>query len=131
MADNKPMPLKDLPGYIQSVREHGQGGDSPVVEMGRIVSPNRSRQVFIAVAACLFLALGGVYVANSTNEIEIEAGVGSLAVAEMVSEEGGRVLSVVRDEDGNYRVRVFTFGIKSLVDRLREKKEFESVEMVP
>lgn len=128
----KPMPLKDLPGYIQSAREHGQGDDVPVVDMGRIVSKSKFRPVPIAVAACLFLALGGAYVASSTKEIEIEAGVGSLAVAEVVSEEGGRVLSVVRYEDGKYRVKVFTLGgFKSLVERLREKKGFDSVEMVP
>lgn len=121
----KPMPLDELPDYIRSVREHGQG-DAPVVDMGRIVSPNRSRS-YLLVAAGLLLALG-VYVARSTDEITIESAAGVGNVAEIVSGEGGSVISVKRDGDGKYRVRVFSFGgVRSLVERLRESEEFDSV----
>jgi hypothetical protein len=125
-----PMPLGELSGYIKSARESGQGDYVPVVEMGSIVDdrPRRSwmRPLALASAACLLLAVAGVYV--STREITIVSGAGIQAVSEIVAGDGGRVMSVRTEEDGSYRVRVFTFGgMKSLIEKLRDNKEFDSV----
>ena len=128
---NEPMPLEDLPEYIKSVRENGQT-DAPVVEMGRIVSrPAWGRPFAYAVAACIFIALGGVGVAfTATSEITIRSGAGPRAVAEMVSEEGGRVFSVTREENGAYKVRVLTFKkIGPLLERLKKNKDVEDAEL--
>ena len=126
----EPMPLGDLPGYIRSVRDSGQGGDSPVVDMGRIVAPapRWGRRIAYAGVACVLVAVGGAYAMNMTEEISIRADLGAVAVASAVSAEGGRVISVRRDDDGSYRVRVLSFGMGSLVERLRGRKDFKIVE---
>lgn len=119
------MPLKDLPEYIKSAR--GGQDEVPVVEMGRIVSPSGRSPFLLAVACILLILVAGVAV--STHEIKIGSAAGAENVAEIVSGEGGRVVSVSKDGEGDYRVRVFTFGgVKSLVERLRGKEEFESVD---
>ena len=133
---DKPMPLRDLPAYLDSVRERGQGDDIPVVDMGMIVDApkpfNWSRAAAYSAAACLMVAVGVAgYAAAYTRSITIAAGeVGPQQVAEMVSQEGGRVFSVKKNEQGDYEVKVFTFQkMSAFLDRLRENKNLEGVEV--
>lgn len=127
--------MSELNDYIRSARENGQGDDIPVVEMGMIVDsePRFGWVRGVAVAASVFLVLGAVaYTAASTREIRIvSSDLGSEAVARLVSEEGGRVFSVMKEEeDGSYKVRVLTFRkMSSFLDRLRENKEVDRVEL--
>jgi hypothetical protein len=127
-----PMPLGDLPEYMKSVRDVGQGDHIPVVDIGRIVDdrPRRGRLVAFAVAACLFVGLAGMYAVNSTSEISISSSSNPVEVSKMVSEEGGKVFSVRKEDDGTYKVRVFDFGgARDLVNRLKNNRQFDSVEM--
>lgn len=120
MSENKrPMPLSELPGYIRSVREGGQGDDVPVVDMGMIVDDRpRRRWAYALLAASLLLVGSGLYM--STDSIVVASGADARRVAEMVSDEGGSVFSVSQKEDGTYRVRVFSLGgVRSLVERVR------------
>lgn len=133
----KPMPLKDLPAYLNSVREKGQGGYAPVVDVGRIVDPGGStvwfRRAGYMTAFCLFMLVGGVlvYGVAGTRSITISSDAADPdMVADIVREGGGSVFSVTKKEDGTYRVRVFTFRkMGQFLERLRENKEFESVEV--
>lgn len=130
---DKPMPLKDLPAYLNSVRERGQGGYVPVVDVGRIVDDRPRgglrRALAWASAACVLLGLG-MYALSYTNEITMVSAEGPRKVSDMVTEGGGRVISVRQETDGRYRVRVFAFGgVGSLVERLKERKELEGVEL--
>jgi len=127
-----PMPLGDLPEYMRSVRDGGQGDYAPVVDVGRIVDdrPRRGRLAAFASAACVLVGIAGIYAANSTSDISITSSSDSVAVSKMVSDEGGKVFSVKKNEDGTYRVRVFSFGgARDLVDRLKDKGRFDSVEL--
>jgi len=131
---DEPMPLKDLPEFIKSTRENGQTY-VPVVDMGRIITPEPSgwfRRASYASAICLLLALGGVYAATSTKDIEIVMGTDDMspkAVASLVEEGGGRVFSV-KQENNVYKVRVLTLGnIASFMDGLRRNKEIERIEL--
>jgi len=136
MTNNKkPMPLSDLPGYLNSARERGQGDEFPVVDMGRIVEdgPRFGTRTF-ALATLVLLSFVGTfaYVAASSRSISIAAadGVDSGEVASIVAEEGGSVFSVIKEEDGTYRVRIFTLkSIGSFVEGLRGKKDFKLVEL--
>ena len=127
----KPMPLSELPGYIKGVKDSGQGDYAPVVEMGRIVESRAGLRMWhlgmgVLVAACLMLSVG-IY--GSTREISIVSGADARQVADIVSSEGGRVFSV-REEDGTYRVRVFTLKrIGSFLEGLRGQEEFDSVSL--
>lgn len=125
------MPLKDLPAYLDSVREHGQGDFVPVVEMGMIVDDRPRRWMRIAAysaALCLLLGVGLVGY-SSTGTIVIDADLDSKSVSEIVREGGGRVFSVKENEDGTHEVRVMTFKrMSSLLEQLRSNKNFRKVE---
>jgi hypothetical protein len=127
----KPMPLKDLPAYIDSVRETGQG-EIPVVEMGIIVEPRRPlrKMAVFAGAACILLAGVAVFGFNSTENITIEAvGLGPEAVAQIVSAEGGMFVNVTENEDRTYSVRVLNLLNKNyFLERLRRNEELDKVE---
>jgi hypothetical protein len=135
MSDkDKPMPLSELSGYIDSVRRDGQGDFVPVVEMGMIEDDRAFRWIRFAVyasAACVLVAAGGFFaVSASTESVAISSELDAKAVAGIVSGEGGRVFSVVKNEDGTYRVRFFSLrDSRSLLERLKANKEFESVEL--
>jgi hypothetical protein len=136
MNPDKPMPLKDLPGYLNSVRESGQGDHVPVVDMGCIIEdPKPSmgwfRMAAYAAAACLLVAVGGVYAANSAIEFKISAKkLGPSDVADLVAGSGGTVFSVKQEESGTYKVKVFTFKrIGNLLDQLRRNESVDSVEL--
>lgn len=127
------MPLKDLPAYLDSVREHGQGDYVPVVEMGMIVDDRPRRRLRMAAystALCLFVAMG-IVAYNSTERIVIDASdLGPKAVAEIIREQGGRAFSVTENDDGTHEVRVFTFKrMSSFLEQLRKNKEFKKVEV--
>lgn len=133
MNNEKPMPLKDLPAYLDSVREHGQGDYVPVVDMGMIVDDRPRRGLRLAAystALCLFVALGAVAY-NSTERVVIDAaGLGPQAVAEIIRDQGGRAFSVKENDDGTHEVRVFTFKrMSSFLEQLRKNKEFKKVEV--
>jgi len=124
-----PMPLSQLPDYMKSARENGQE-DIPVVDMGRIVSsrePKKLSFTYVTIA-CLFLSLGLAYVVNSTREITIVSNASLSEVSEIVSQEGGRVISA-KEDSGKYKVRILSIsGFGSLLGKLRENKSFDSVE---
>jgi len=127
-----PMPLGDLPGYIRSAREDGQGDYVPVVDVGRIVDdrPRWGRLVAFSSVACVLVGLAGIYVANSTSDISIISSSDYVKVSKIVSDEGGRIFSVKKNEDGTYRVRVFSFGgARDLVNRLKDEGRFDGVEL--
>lgn len=133
---NKPMPLSELPSYLNSVREKGQGDYVPVVDVGRIVDPGGStvwfRRAGYMAAFCVLLVGGALtYGIASTREITIVSdGGGRGSISDMIAEEGGRVISVRQEENGVYKVKVFTFGgVRSLVERLKGKKDFKRVEL--
>jgi hypothetical protein len=124
------MPLKDLPAYLDSVREHGQGEYVPVVDMGRIVEPRRRWSGSLALAACLLLTAGGMvtYAAASKSITIVADGIDAGAIAEMVKEGGAGVVSVKQDEDRTYKVRVLTLKMNSLLESLRRNRNLERVD---
>lgn len=127
------MPLKDLPAYLESVRQHGQGDYVPVVDIGMIVDDRPRRRLRVAAystALCLFMAIG-VVAYNSTERIVIDAAdLGPKAVAEIIRDQGGRAFSVTENGDGTHEVRVFTFKrMSSFLEQLRKSKEFKKVEI--
>jgi hypothetical protein len=126
---NDPMPLKDLPGYIRSAREEGQGDYVPVVEMGQIITPrtnNWAKTIGYAAAACLLLMAGGLYATTSSIIVSID---NPQAIANIVADNGGKVFSVKQEENGTYKVRVFSLKImSSLIEELRKNKDLKKVE---
>jgi hypothetical protein len=125
----KPMPLSDLPEYIEHVRRNGQD-DVPVVDVGRIIQKKAFSFAKLAAAACLIVGLTGFYIASSTRQITItSSNMDFQEVAKMVNDEGGNVLSA-RWEEGKYKIRVFTFRKMNLfMSDLSEKARIEGMEV--
>lgn len=128
----EPMPLSDLPDYIKSIRNEGQGDYVPVVDMGMIVTNDSSwlRSIAYATAMCVAFSLCVVFIMSSTRDICITSDASSNDVVDLISQDGYNVISVKQNENGDYKLRVFTFsGSESLIERLRKNKGFKKVEI--
>jgi hypothetical protein len=131
---NEPMPLSQLPEYIKSLRESGSVGDGVVVDMGMIVDDEKPRSWFrhyaYATAACLFLAAGTLtFMASKSIKIVAEKGVGYQTIANVVAEGGGHIVSMKKNDDNTYELRVLSFSrMSSFLDNLRRKEGLERVE---
>ena len=134
---NKPMPLKDLPEYIRSIRENGQTDYVPVVDVGRIITDEPSsgwfgRFAYVS-AICLFLIAGTItYGISASKNITVTGSrdIDSQAIAKIVSEGGGRAVFVNKNDEGEYEVRVFALrGMSSLIENLRKNKDLKRVEL--
>lgn len=128
------MPLSQLPEYIKSLKESGSVGDGMVVDMGMIVSDEKPRSWFrrsaYAIAACLFLAIGTMtFMASKSIKIVAEKGVGYQTIANVVAEGGGHIVSMRKNDDNTYELRVLSFSrMSSFLDNLRRKEGLERVE---
>ena len=131
---NDPMPLSQLPEYIKSLRESGSVGDGVVVDMGMIVEDEKPRSWLrrsaYATAACLFLAAGTLtFMASKSIKIVAAEGVGYQTIADVVKEGGGHIVSMKKNDDNTYELRVFSFSrMSSFLDNLRGKEGLERVE---
>jgi len=128
------MPLSQLPEYIKSLKESGSVGDGVVVDMGMIVSDEKPRNWFrrsaYGIAACLFLAAGTLtFMASKSIKIVAEKGVGYQTIANVVAEGGGHIVSMKKNDDNTYELRVLSFNrMSSFLDNLRRKEGLERVE---
>jgi hypothetical protein len=131
---NDPMPLSKLPEYIKSLRESGSVGDGVVVDMGMIVDDEKPRSWFrryvYATAACLFLAAGTLtFMASKSIKIVAEKGVGYQTIANVVAEGGGHIVSMKKNDDNTYELRVLSFSrMSSFLENLRRGEGLERVE---
>ena len=131
------MPLKDLPGYLKSLKENNSTGDAPVVNMGNIVIPrqnNWSRYLTYVTGVLLLLSAGVLTYNNLYNTTNVTLVVDAKSsdieqISDALYGNGGRVLSVRKLEDGKYEVKMLTKNVSWLLDRLRRNKEFDSVEV--
>jgi len=133
-GNDEPMPLSELPDYMRSARENGQGDYVPVVDMGRIEEPRRPLR-WAALAGGLLVMFSSLsmlmYSRAATRNISIVAAgdLGPEAIADIIKDEGGRVMSVKKSDEG-YEFRVFTFrGIGSFLEGIRKNKEVESADL--
>lgn len=128
------MPLSQLPEYIKSLRESGSVGEGVVVDMGMIVDDEKPkiwlRRSAYAAAACLFLAAGMLtFMASKSIKIVAEKGVGYQTIANVVAEGGGHIVSMKKNDDNTYELRVLSFNrMSSFLDNLRRKEGLERVE---
>jgi hypothetical protein len=132
---NDPMPLRDLPAYIESARKNGQSEEVPVVGMGQIVVSKESsdwpRKLAFAASVCLFLTASSMlaYAVGAAKNITVAStnkDMGSEEVREMVEKGGGRVISVKQNEDKTYNVRVLTLrSVGSFLESLRKNKDLK------
>jgi hypothetical protein len=129
---NDPMPIKNLPEYLNSVRDREQDY-VPVVDMGRIESEsNVFRKLSYVAILLLMVGVGATaYNLNSRNlTILINAKDTNIqTVSELLKDDGAKVISVEKKDDV-YEAKIsLRKNIKSFIENLRERKEIEKVEL--
>lgn len=130
-----PMPIKDLPGYLKSLRGR-IADDAPVVDMGRIVSPrNWFKTISFAAAVCLLVVLGGLtgYNVLSTKSVTVFVKADNASprsISKIISDGGGQVVSVKQYGESSYEIEISTRkNLSSFIEWLRKNKEINNVEL--
>lgn len=127
---NQPMPLKDMPKYLEQARENPDM-PAPVVGMGTIIVPEPEEKpsfwsginkTGVAILASFLLCLGLVaYDASSVDHMTIivDTSTPSQVIPQAVKESGGEITSVKQLDGSTYEVRVKTREEKkSFLERL-------------
>lgn len=119
------MDLKNLPAYLNSLRSKGEFGDGVVVDMGKIVAPrsNVLRNTAFAVSICVLLGLVTFGATSQKITVVTNSGISAEEVYSIVSDNGGQVVSMIKNEDNTYSMRVFSFRLGSFIEKLRKNKD--------
>lgn len=128
--NKKPMPLKDLPQYLESARENGDMEDGPVVEMGQIIMPEERSHNWVGIAAASILfvsvSLGGLIAYDSMSREDFKVIVNTNAPSNMskiVSDSNGEIISVKQNTNDTYEVHISTRKSKrSFLDWLQNNR---------
>jgi predicted alternative tryptophan synthase beta-subunit len=137
----KPMDLKNLPGYLKSVRENGNTDESPLVNMGQIINVDSetgfmrwSKKIALAASICMILAIGIMtHNSMSTKQYTVIVGMNQGAdvyqtIPQIVSENGGEIISVKQRNDSTYEVKVATNKSRSsFLEWFRKNRDIQSV----
>ena len=133
---NDPLPLENLPEYLKNHR-NGDPNGSPVIGMGQIVAPrtNWSKIATYITAACLLIGISGFVSYNTLSAksviVVITAQDADQAfIANIISNGGGKVASVKRNDDSTYEVRMSTRkNLNTFLDSLLKNKQVKRVEL--
>lgn len=111
MNERKPIPLDKLAEHLRT-----NAGDAPVVDMGRIIVPQRPYMKWIAALAVVMILCGSgvaTYHTMSPKEftviVDINQEAPSQALAQIVAESGGEIVAVKQQEGSStYEIKVAT-----------------------
>lgn len=132
---NDQLPLENLPEYLKSHR-NGDPNGSPVIGMGQIVAPRSKWPQRIVFAATAFMMLGVAAAAltiASPKDVTVviaASDVNPEFIAGIISEGGGKVVSVKQTEDDTYEVKMsLRKNVNSFLEWLRKNKDVKGVEL--
>lgn len=135
MTPNDPLPLQDLPEYLKTHRNSDPNG-SPVIGMGQIVAPQSKWPQRIVFAATAFMMLGVAAAAltivspKDVTVVIAASDVNPEFIAGIISEGGGKVVSVKQNGDDTYEVKMsLRRNVNSFLDWLRKNKDVKRVEL--
>ena len=123
---NDPMSLEDLPKYLKSLKENGDTGDSNLVGMG-IIENNKPWFKITALLICFILSAAVLtYNLISTQNFTVVADINENSdqtIQNIVSDSGGKIVSVKQNEDAIYEIKLDTRKSKrSFLDKFRKNK---------
>jgi len=138
--NQEPMSLEDLPQYLKNQRENGSTGNSPVVNMGQIMVPQRTSGIKwverFVYAAIMFVALGVggmiTYDVMTPQQftVIVDSDTGISAIPTIVSDSGGEVIAVKQNADSTYEVKVSTHkSSHSFLEWLRNNKDVKKAKL--
>lgn len=120
------MSLEDLPKYLKSLKENGDTGDSNLVGMGTIEN-NKPWFKITALLICFILSAAVLtYNLISTQNFTVVADINENSdqtIQNIVSDSGGKIVSVKQNEDAIYEIKLDTRKSKrSFLDKFRKNK---------
>lgn len=135
----KPLNLKELPGYLERLRNGGEQDVDLVVDIGSIKdtpSPygNFRRFAFIG-AFCLFVAASSLVSYNllSSKSITVVLDTNNISPQEfsnILSENGVNIVSVKQNGDSSYEVELkLRKSVSSFLEKLRNNKDIKKVDL--
>jgi hypothetical protein len=127
-----PISLDKLPDYLKNI--NGNTDDSLVVDMGRIVNNKTNwykRVGYSALSACLVLTIG-FFINNITSSrnvtISMDSNYNLQTVSKIISDNGGKIVSIKQNEDDTYQIEFTTRkNSKLFIEWLR--KEIKKTEL--
>jgi hypothetical protein len=130
MKPKDPMSLRDLPQQLKAHQQSGEYGDCGVVGMGSIEEPKKRSYGWLAYVALFSVCLTSAftYDAMSTKQHTVVLDVQDNAntnqmLTQIVSDSGGKILTVTKKDDSIYEVKVATKKSKSsFLEWLRKDK---------
>jgi hypothetical protein len=137
----KPMPLNKLPEYLKSLQEHENPQSSCVIDMGRIVDAtqdvNWTQRIVFSLTVLLVFAFSSFTIYNffDTEQMTVVMNLTKDSdpfetIPKIISDSGGKILSVKQQKDSSYEVKLSTRKSKSLLLQwLRKNSEVETAEI--
>lgn len=136
--NQQPMSLEDLPAYLKQMQESGKTG-SVLVNTGQIISKNKRSSFeksifFMVIFTTLILGAMITYSITSTKQltitIDVQNNVESQEIQQMVSESGGKVISIEKNADSTYEVTMETKkSRRSILDWWSKSKDVKKAKL--
>ena len=121
----KVTPIKDMPGYLKSLKEKGEYGDGRVFDMGQI-EPERRSYKWLAYAALICFCVSGTIAYDVTKTKEHTITLEHSNPTQMISKiesDGGEIIAVKQNDDLTYEVKVATKkSRRSFLEWIRRNK---------
>lgn len=121
----KPMNLKDLPSYFDNLKEEDRYTTSVLVDIGRIESPRSNIFKNTILFSSLCVALFFIAFSSFSQNVTLTTDLNAQELSSLVSNNGGRVVSIEQNEDKTYRIKVFTFWKNSFLERMRKSENIK------
>lgn len=129
--------IKDLPNYLEN-NKHNSSGKSPVVGMGQIIVEkeeyNWARKIGVVTIIGIFMMTSTliVYDSMTTKNITVTVSANNTSpkdISKILSDGGGQVISVKKNDDLSYEVKLTTKKNKSsFINWLKKNKEVKYIE---
>lgn len=129
--------IKDLPNYLEN-NKHNSSGKSPVVGMGQIIVEkeeyNWARKIGVVTIIVIFMMTSTliVYDSMTTKNITVTVSANNTSpkdISKILSDGGGQVISVKKNDDLSYEVKLTTKKNKSsFINWLKKNKEVKYIE---
>ena len=130
-----PMPLGDLPEYLKSLKEKGNSGPAPVVNMGQIKTQKKIPWLPLGgIVMMIALIIGGSMAyydrTPSTQKFTIilNDNQDSAAIPTIVLDSGGELVQVKQQSNSVYEIEVATKK-KSFLHWLRRNKNVKRADL--
>lgn len=134
--EQDPMPLKDLPQYLKSLREKGEMGNSIVVGMGSI-QPKPANRIMPLLTICTILfAIGIASYFIMPQQLTVDVALANSENSEQTinriitdADSEAKIIAVTLKEDGTHELKISTRKSKrALLESIKTNKSVKKAQ---